>query len=103
MKHRPDTEHINNEVHISSVVVFCKSEYCAEIEEQISQIEDCDVYASEHSEGKIVVIIEASGGKRILDKIDAIQALENIIRVTPVYHQYEPESELNKIVEADSL
>ncbi len=101
MKTRPDTEHVNDEVHISSVVVFCNTENCAEIEEKISQIEDCDVYASEHSEGKIVVIIEASGGKRILDKIDAIQAFENIISVTPVYHQYEPESELQKIVEAE--
>lgn len=102
MKNRPDTESVKNEVHISSVVVLCKPEHCAEIEEKISQIEDCDVYASEHEQGKIVVIIEAAHGKRILDKIDAIQAFDNLISVTPVYHQYEPESELNKIVEADS-
>lgn len=82
---------MNNELHVTSLVVQVQPEKMAEVRQQIMAIKNAEL--SVNNDVKIVVIVEGESQKSLMDDISLINAIPGVLSATMVYHQSE---ELNE-------
>lgn len=80
---RPSTQ---DEVHISSFIVYCKPESFANVAQALKFTMAVEVHAEDPS-GKFVVVIEGDSSKRILDVVENIGKIPGVFNTAMVYHQ----------------
>lgn len=75
-----------DEVHISSFIVYCKPDTFASVAQSLKFIQSVEVHAEDPS-GKFVVVIEGDSSKRILDVVENIGLIPGVFNTAMVYHQ----------------
>lgn len=93
---------MQQEVHISSLVVLIKPEHFTDAKQSIAGLPHLEAYADDPEHGKLVLVAETHSGKALLDIISEIEEFEGVINVAPVYHQVDNEQQLQQLVEAQS-
>jgi nitrate reductase NapD len=76
----------DSEYHIASFVVRTRAEDVAAVTDKINSMQGLEVHAEE--QGKIVVTAEAENVRELADFIANLEALEGVLTVAPVYHEY---------------
>ena len=79
--------------HISSFILYCHPEQAEQIAEKLASFDALEVHAKD-DKGKFVLVTEAPHQGVILDRIEALTALDGVIDVSMVYHQMMPADEL---------
>ena len=74
------------EYHVASFVVSTKPEHVDQVTEHINSMPGLEVHAEES--GKLVVTAEAEDVRVLADVMTALQQVDSIIAVAPVYHEY---------------
>jgi nitrate reductase NapD len=74
-----------NELHIASFIVRTRADDAADVAHRIAAIEGAEVHAVE--DGKIIVVVEASGERELADRMDDLRGLPEVLMVNLVYHQ----------------
>lgn len=87
--------------HISSFIVYCRPERQQLIEQALTAMAEIELHGSDGN-GKFVVVTEAPHQGVILDRIEAITALEGVVDVSMVYHQVMPSDELEDELKEES-
>ncbi|MGL5359039.1 MAG: chaperone NapD [Shewanella sp.] len=80
---------MSQEYHVTSLVVHAAPHALDEVHTNISALVGCDIHAVT-PEGKLVVTLEGSSQKAILDNVEAINALSGVLCASLIYHQVEP-------------
>jgi nitrate reductase NapD len=93
---------METEYHIASYVVRTRPEHEALVADQIKQLPGLEVHASEH--GKLVVTAEADSTRRLAELAGALELMDMVLQLAPVYHEFtsEPESEQTASGQADA-
>lgn len=76
------------EFHVSSLVVLTQPPLRHQLAEQISALDGAEIHAVS-DEGKLVVTLEGSSQRPIMDAIDAIQAMPGVLSAALIYHQFD--------------
>ncbi len=76
------------EVHISSLVVHGRPEGIESIETAIGGLRGAEVHGASE-QGKLVVTLETISELEMLTRIDAINQIEGVLSVAPIFHQVE--------------
>lgn len=82
----------SEEYHVVSFVAHAAQSHIEEIKAQISQVEGTEIHAVS-DEGKIVLTIEGRGQREIDQKLATFKYHDGLLTVSPVYHQFLPETE----------
>lgn len=77
-----------DEIHISSFIVYVKSEFLESVQQQISELEGTEIIASTEK-GKIVVVLECDKQHFITYTLEQINQFENVLNAFLVFHQIE--------------
>lgn len=77
---------MSDEIHITSFVVYMNPAKKEQVYQGLSTIEGLEVHG-ESPDGKLVVTLESSTNKAMLDQIDSINAVEGVINSALVYHE----------------
>ena len=80
---------MNQEYHITSLVVHAAPTALQRVEADINALLGCDIHAIT-PEGKLVVTLEGNSQKAILDNVEAINTLSGVLSASLIYHQVEP-------------
>ncbi|ABM23647.1 MULTISPECIES: chaperone NapD [Shewanella] len=86
---------MSQEYHITSLVVHAAPNALQQVEADISALLGCDIHAIT-PEGKLVVTLEGSSQKAILDNVEAINALSGVLSASLIYHQVEPLEQMSE-------
>ena len=81
---------LENEVHISSLVVHVAPKYLSVTRAQIEAFDNAEVYG-DSKEGKIIVVLETENQGFVTKTIDAINNIPNVLNVALVYHEIDKE------------
>ena len=76
------------DVHISSLIIYVKADYMLEVKEKIAAIAEAEIYGASE-EGKIVTVLETVNQKFVTDIIDKINNFEHVLSTSLVFHQIE--------------
>ena len=76
------------EYHVASYVVLTRPENETRITEQINLLPGLEVHASEN--GKLVVTAEAEDTGRLAELTGALELMDLVLQVAPVYHEFIP-------------
>jgi nitrate reductase NapD len=87
------------DIHIAGALVHSRPLNLMQVIRAIDALDGAQVYQSS-PEGKIVVVIEGSSGRQVLDVIDAIRALPGVLNVSLVYQHAEPASSMQQELDA---
>jgi len=79
---------MNNELHISSLLVHINPEKSATIETTINLLEGAE-FVTVSEQGKAIVLIEAPSQKVIMQVIEHINELDGVLNTGLVYHEVE--------------
>ena len=80
-----------SQVHISSLVVHCRTDAVSAVIAAISAMPYAEV--PEHSDqGKLVVLLETTNESSIMQRITEIENLPGVINTALVYHQIDNET-----------
>jgi nitrate reductase NapD len=77
---------IGDEFHVASYVVRTRPEDAAQVAQSLVAISGLEVHAVEH--GKLIVTAEARSARDLAHTADAITAVDSVLTVAPVYHEY---------------
>ncbi len=90
MSQKPcDTEAtMDQEFHVSSLVVLTQPPLRHQLAEQIGALEGAEIHAIS-DEGKLVVTLEGPSQRQIMAAIDAIQAMPGVLSAALIYHQFD--------------
>lgn len=80
---------MSQEYHVTSLVVHAAPKVLQQVEANIRALVGTDIHAIT-PEGKLVVTLEGSSQRAILDNIEAINALSGVLSASLIYHQVEP-------------
>ncbi len=84
-----DTEAtMDQEFHVSSLVVLTQPPLRHQLAEQIGALEGAEIHAVS-DEGKLVVTLEGPSQRPIMAAIDAIQAMPGVLSAALIYHQFD--------------
>lgn len=83
---------MNDERHISSLLVLHRPEALPGLEAQIDACADIDIAA--HADCRCVVLCETDDQRALMDHIDGLLALPGVMNVSLVYHHVESRAEL---------
>ncbi len=72
--------------HIISMLLMTRPQYQQQVEQQINQMEGCEVHGND-DEGRIIVVAEAESNKQLAQCMDDLQALEHLVSSSLVFHQ----------------
>ncbi|MGX9462340.1 chaperone NapD [Shewanella sp. A14] len=78
---------MSNELHVTSLIVQVQPEQMAEVRKKIMAIENAELSAN--NDVKLVVVVEGSSQKSLMDDISTINAIPGVLSATMVYHQSE--------------
>ncbi|WP_394201980.1 chaperone NapD [Shewanella waksmanii] len=78
---------MSNELHVTSLVVQVQPEQMAQVRQAIMKMEKADL--SVNNEVKLVVVLEGSSQKELMDGIETINRLPGVLSAAMVYHQSE--------------
>jgi len=84
-----------DELHIASLVVHARPQTAAWIAATIGVWDGCEVSGSS-PDGKLVVVMETAGGRRIMDQVEQINALSGVLNSALVFHHCEPFEQLTE-------
>ncbi|MGR2739939.1 chaperone NapD [Billgrantia sp. Q4P2] len=90
---------MDDEVHISSLVVQVRPQHIDALQVQCSAFDGVEIPAVDPV-GKMVVLLEMPSQRRIVEIIDWLQEREGVLSVSMVYHHMESRQELDREVEA---
>jgi periplasmic nitrate reductase NapD len=83
-----------SELHIASFIVMVRPEREASIVQAIQSLPQTEVVV--HENGRIVLVMEGEHRGEMMDRVDAIQALDGVITVNLVYHHAEEKASLEE-------
>lgn len=78
---------MSNELHVTSLIVQVRPEMMAQVRQQILQNDRAEL--SVNNEVKLVVVLEGTSAKSLLEDIATINAIPGVLTATMVYHQSE--------------
>jgi len=81
------------ELHIASCIAYVEPAQTASVVRAIRDTRMAEV-PRQDERGHLVVLIERSTSREVMDVIDAIRALDGVLGVNLAYQHAEPESEL---------
>jgi nitrate reductase NapD len=84
-----------SELHIASCVAYTRPEAVESVIRSITSTRIAEVPRHDPA-GRIVVLIERSSSREVLDVIDAVRALEGVLAVHLAYQHAEPEADLQE-------
>ena len=87
---------VQNEHHISSLVIQCVPNTTTNVEKQLAQFSNLEINLAEHNTARIIAVLETATAKQINQVIDQLQQLDGVISVAMVYHHCEPLQTLNE-------
>lgn len=90
---------METEYHVASYVVRTRPEDEALVTDQINRLHGIEVHASEH--GKLVVTAEADSTRRLAELAGALELMDMVLQVAPVYHEFTRDSETGQADAAD--
>ena len=77
-----------HEYHVASYVVLTRPENETRISEQINLLPGLEVHASEN--GKLIVTAEAEDTGKLAELTGALELMDLVLQVAPVYHEFIP-------------
>ena len=77
----------DGEYHVASFVVTARPENATVVGAQIAAVEGLEVHAEER--GKFVVTAEAASVRALADLAAKIEAVDAVVAVAPIYHEYD--------------
>ncbi|MBB3192232.1 chaperone NapD [Halomonas cerina] len=86
---------MNREVHISSLVVQLQPERIEPVSQRCRAHPGVEVHATD-PQGKMVLVLETSGQREVVEFIDGLQLAPGVLSVSLVYHQVERADELDR-------
>ncbi|MCT8986029.1 chaperone NapD [Shewanella phaeophyticola] len=78
---------MNSELHVTSLIVQVQPEKMAEVRQKIMAIKNAELSAN--NDVKLVVVVEGTSQKSLMDDISTINAIPGVLSATMVYHQSE--------------
>ncbi|GGP56395.1 MULTISPECIES: chaperone NapD [Shewanella] len=78
---------MNSELHVTSLIVQVQPEQMAEVRQKIMAIKNAELSAN--NDVKLVVVVEGTSQKSLMDDISTINAIPGVLSATMVYHQSE--------------
>ncbi|WP_434952253.1 chaperone NapD [Shewanella sp. HL-SH4] len=78
---------MSNELHVTSLIVQVNPDKMADVRQKIMAIKNAELSAN--NDVKLVVVIEGTSQKSLMDDISTINALPGVLTATMVYHQSE--------------
>ena len=88
------------EYHVASYVVLTRPENEALIADQINQLQGLEVHASE--QGKLVVTAEANNTRKLAEMAGALELMDLVLQVAPVYHEFTTEHDAVQTTNSDT-
>jgi len=82
---------VQEEIHISSLVVHADPNYIVQIKNKINEYPSAEIFAEDPS-GKLVVVLETTSSDNITEVIDTVGKLPHVLNTALVYHQIETTS-----------
>jgi periplasmic nitrate reductase NapD len=94
---------MNDKIHISSLMVQLRPYRLEAISAWCSALDKAEVHATD-PRGILILVLEASGQREIMNVIDRLREEAGVIDVSMVYHHVESAQELDREVsyEADA-
>ncbi|ABM01185.1 chaperone NapD [Shewanella amazonensis] len=86
---------MTQEYHVTSLVVHAAPSQANVISDAIDALPGAEVHATS-PEGKLVVTLEGSTQRAILDNVEAINALNGVLSSSLIYHQSEQEQQVSE-------
>ncbi|MDT3321856.1 chaperone NapD [Shewanella sp. SP1S2-4] len=86
---------MSQEYHVTSLVVHADPKALQQVEANICALMGADIHAVT-PEGKLVVTLEGSSQRAILDNVEAINALSGVLSASLIYHQVAPLEQENE-------
>lgn len=77
-----------SEYHVASYVVLTRPENETRIAQQINLLPGMEVHASEN--GKMIVTAEAESTGKLAELSGALELMDLVLQVAPVYHEFTP-------------
>lgn len=88
MKPQPADVQLEQEYHVSSLVVLTQPPLRHRLAEQIGALEGAEVHVVSE-EGKLVVTLEGPSQGPIMTAIDAINGMPGVLSAGLIYHQFD--------------
>ncbi|MGO2367632.1 chaperone NapD [Serratia grimesii] len=85
---------MNNEWHVSGLVVQARPEKIPRLTSALLAITDTEIPAQDQEHGKLVVIMQAACSHALLEKIESVRNLDGVLAVSLVYHQQDTQGEV---------
>jgi nitrate reductase NapD len=82
----------SDQVHISSLVVHVRPEFCAEASARIGALAGVEIHGASDT-GKLVVVLETAHEADILKQINLINEMPGIITTSMIYHEIDTAEE----------
>ncbi|MCK6423727.1 MAG: chaperone NapD [Burkholderiaceae bacterium] len=79
-------------MNISSLVVDARPDFLAPLCEALQALPGVDLHAAT-PEGKLIVTLETDSNDATTDTFERLGALEGVMSVAMVYHQFEPDQD----------
>ncbi|WP_372871615.1 chaperone NapD [Shewanella sp.] len=86
---------MTKEYHVTSLVVHAAPSMANAIHDAIAALPGAEVHATS-PEGKLVVTLEGSTQRAILDNVETINALNGVLSSSLIYHQSEQEQQVSE-------
>jgi nitrate reductase NapD len=77
----------DGEYHVASFVVSTRPNDAQAVAAQINAMSGLEVHASDN--GKLVVTAEAANVRELAELSDALEQIDSVYAVAPVYHEYQ--------------
>ena len=85
-----NTDTINCEHHISSVIIQTPPQYTEDVCHRLDQFPKLEIGCIDDATGKIIVVIETENEQQIKTMMDTLDHIDGVASVSMVYHHSEP-------------
>ncbi|AGP45495.1 chaperone NapD [Serratia plymuthica] len=85
---------MNNEWHVSGLVVQARPENIPRLVTALLAITDTEIPVQDRPQGKLVVVMQAACSQALLEKIESVRNLDGVLAVSLVYHQQDLQGEV---------
>lgn len=89
---------MNNEIHISSLVLRVIPSSVASLEREVAQHPHSELGVSDQKLGKLVVVLETPSMRSLKKAIDHFEQLDGVLTATMVYHHVDTLSSLREAI-----
>lgn len=84
---------MSNDIHIVSLVIYCKPEYFDEVFSNASKLPEAECYSNENDH-RFVLVIEVDSEMELTAQIDEINNWKGVLSIQLCYHHCEPNESL---------